>query len=390
MKRVTGGEQQPWVSNSPIDGDFYFSGLPKGAAGAAGAAPAAAPSVAAGEIELAYWNSIKNSSDVADFAAYLKKYPQGNFADLARNRISVLQPAPSPVSPPRERVVVATPPPRPPSTPAPAPGTAFRDCPGCPEMVALPPGRFMMGTAAAAARRERLLDRVGAMEQPQHAVTVQGNLAIGKFDVTREEFAHFVTATGYAGANGCYLWTVGDYAFDARKSWRDPGFAQTERDPVVCVNMQDVDAFIAWMVQTTGKSYRLPTEAEWEYAARAGTKTLRWWGNPIGSGNADCGGCGSRWDAKSTAPAGSFAANPFGLYDVLGNAWQWTADCWNNSYDHAPNDASVRVVSGQCGGRVLRGGSWVEVPRLVRAARRLRHPIPRRQNNVGFRVLRVQ
>src|SRR5262249_55972136 len=149
-------------------------------------------------------------------------------------------------------------------------------------------------------------------------------------------------------------------------------------EPAVCLNWYDAEAYLAWLnakvrrlhkIASRDGPYRLPSEAEWEYAARAGTVTARWWGNAIGTDNADCNGCGSRWDRVLIAPVGSFRANPFGLYGMLGSVWQWTDDCWNESYVGAPGDGRRRA-SGDCSKRVLRGGSWSSVPALVRSAAR--------------------
>ena len=144
----------------------------------------------------------------------------------------------------------------------------------------------------------------------------------------------------------------------------------------------------ALAVGEDGGSYRLLSEAEWEYVARAGTTTAYWWGNDIGRDRANCNGCGSRWDNRQTAPVGSFTANPFGLYDVHGNVYESVEDCWNRSYEGAPTDGSA-WTSGDCGRRVLRGGSWYGYPRFLRSALRLRHTSGDRISIAGFRVART-
>ena len=241
----------------------------------------------------------------------------------------------------------------------------FRECPECPEMVAVPAGAFTMGSP----RSER--GRFDA-EGPQHQVSVRA-FALGKYDVTNEEFLIFLRATAYQPAPCDRILGL---------VWRSPGHGLAyppgevapPRQPAICLNWHDAEAYIAWLngkarARAGSNPYRLPTEAEWEYAARAGTATARWWGEAIGQENANCNGCGSRWDGREIAEVGSFKANPFGLYDMLGNVWQWTADCWNESYVGAPRDGSA-WSAGDCGKRVLRGGSWANVPAFIRAATR--------------------
>ena len=157
---------------------------------------------------------------------------------------------------------------------------------------------------------------------------------------------------------------------------------------MVCVSWEDAKAYVAWLSGETGEAYRLLSESEWEYVARAGAKTRYWWGDDIGRNRASCDGCGSRWDGKQTAPVGSFPASPFGLYDVHGNAGEWVEDCWNGSYDGAPRDGSA-WTSGDCDDRVLRGGSWVNPPWGLRSARRDRFPTILGGDSYGFRVART-
>jgi formylglycine-generating enzyme required for sulfatase activity len=282
--------------------------------------------------------------------------PQNPFAD-----------APPPVKP--QNPFADAPPPAPPSVapqPPPAlaaPGQSFRDCPDCPEMVVVPPGQFMMGSDPSDK------DSYGD-ERPRHTVTLKNAFAVGQYHVMRAEYAKYVQAGGRAPLVDC------------------PIFAQTERDPVVCVSWDDAKAYAAWLSKKTGKSYRLLTEAEWEYAARAGTTTAWYWGDAVGLGNANCDGCGSRWDDNSTSPAGSFKPNSFRLYDMAGNAWQWVEDCYVD-YRNAPTDGSAAEAK-DCGRRVVRGGSWPDYPRGVRAAHRdgVNRPV-NRYGFIGFRVART-
>jgi formylglycine-generating enzyme required for sulfatase activity len=158
-----------------------------------------------------------------------------------------------------------------------------------------------------------------------------------------------------------------------------PEEVEPPRWPAVCLDWHDAQAYIGWLnararaahpgIKTTKGPYRLPSEAEWEYAARGGTTTARWWGNEIGSGNADCNGCGSQYDNHVLADVDSFRPNPFGLYGVLGTAWQWTADCWHPSYVGAPADGRA-WTTGDCAKHVIRGGSWDNVPLFIRSAAR--------------------
>ena len=266
-------------------------------------------------------------------------------------------------------------------------GQSFRDCSDCPEMVVIPPGSFLMGSDREEMIREQVPDNAANLERPQHTVRVLAPLAVGKFHVTRGEYANFIQETGHSTADSCLIFefTMGYRA----RTWRDLGFPQTERDPVVCVFWDDAKAYAAWLSSKTGHNYRLLTEAEWEYAARGGTSTARWWGNSngpywselndvcqhINAGDQSARplnifSVGCRDGFTYTAPAGSFDANPFGLYDMLGNAWQWVEDCWRPAYDGAPENAAIAVSEGDCQNRVLRGGSWKSGSWTLRAAAR--------------------
>jgi formylglycine-generating enzyme required for sulfatase activity len=243
------------------------------------------------------------------------------------------------------------------------PRDTFRECTNCPEMVVAPAGSFAMGSPATEAERY-----VG--EEPQHSVTIARQFAISRFALTFDEWDACV------GDGGCNGYKPGDQ-----------GWGRGRR-PVIYVSWDDANAYVAWLATKTGKSYRLLTDAEHEYAARAGTQTAYPWGNAIGNNNANCNGCGSQWDNKQTAPVGSFAANGFGLYDMMGNVWQWTEDCWNNGYNGAPGDGSA-WLSGDCSLRVIRGASWYQVPRDLRSANRNRWAPVMRDSSLGFRVART-
>jgi hypothetical protein len=223
------------------------------------------------------------------------------------------------------------------------------------ELVVVPSGEFDMGSNAK------------PTEQPVHRIRIQRNFAIGRRDVTFAEWDACVAA------GGCKF------------SPPDQGWGRGDR-PVTNVSWDDAKDFVAWLSKTTGKPYRLPSEAEWEYAARAGTTTPYWWGAEIGTGNAQCAECGASERGK-TEPVGSFRPNAFGLYDTAGNAAEWVEDCWNPSYRGAPTDGSAST-SGNCSLRVLRGGSFGDKASAVRSAARFRYDEDVRYFANGFRVAR--
>ena len=268
-------------------------------------------------------------------------------------------------------------------------GSVFRDCPHCPEMVVVPAGEFVMGSPTSEE------DRWGN-EGPRHGVTIGSSFAVGVYEVTRGEFERFVSSTGRSTGNSCWTWEDGEAIPRFDRGWWNPGFPQTDSHPVVCVSWNDARAYVRWLSGETGASYRLLSESEWEYVARAGTVTRYWWGADIGRNRANCNSCGSRWDFESTAPVGSFEANSFGLYNVHGNVWEWTQDCWNRSYDGAPDDGSAwesgedrSALDGGCSSRVLRGGSWYDNPGNLRAALRIEYFSGSRFFYLGFRVART-
>ncbi len=245
----------------------------------------------------------------------------------------------------------------------------FIECPECPQMVAIPAGKFLMGSPA---REPGRFDSEG----PQHAVKVKA-FALGKYPVTSAQFLTFLNITGYRPKPCNELLGLG---------WKQlhRGQAATPTDvepplwPAVCLDWKDAEAFVDWIniraraahpLLGNRNPYRLPSEAEWEYAARAGTSTARWWGEEIGTGNANCNGCGSKWDNRLLAPVESFAPNHFGVSGMLGNAWEWTADCWHPSYVGAPADGRAWTDS-FCIRRSIRGGSWNNVPIFIRSAAR--------------------
>ena len=228
-----------------------------------------------------------------------------------------------------------------------------------PEMAVIPGGSFQMGCVSG-------LDCQGD-EKPVREVRV-ASFELSTYEVTFEEYDRFVAATD-------------------RGSPGDQGWGRGRR-PVINVSWDDAVACTEWLAAQTGESYRLPSEAEWEYAARAGSARKYGWGNEIGRNRANCDGYGSQWDDKATAPVGSFSPDAFGLHDMHGNLWEWVQDCWNGSYQGAPPDGSA-WSSGDCERRVLRGGSWNNQPENLRAANRNRNTTGKRNNNNGFRVART-
>ncbi len=270
----------------------------------------------------------------------------------------------------------------------------FQECTECPVMVAIPAGTFTMGSPVNETGR---FDSEG----PRHPVTVRA-FALGKFDVTSEQFLEFLKETAYQPQPCDSLLDLG---------WRSPGkgiahppyVGEPPHWPAVCLNWSDAQAYIAWLNRKVREArpglvngagpYRLPSEAEWEYAARAGTTTARWWGDTLGHGQANCNGCGSDFDYRYLADVESFTANPFGLFGVMGNAWQWTADCWHDSYVGAPADGSAWMTGGDCSKHVIRGGSWDNLPIFVRSAARTGSKGESREYDYstlsGFRVART-
>jgi formylglycine-generating enzyme len=302
------------------------------------------------------------------------------------------------------------------------PGTQFQDCDLCPEMVVLPSGTFVMGSTREETNRSGMPELYAENERPMREVTFRKPFAIGKYEVTRDEYAAFVKATERTDNFYCRIYDdAGRYFVTTPgKSWRDPGFEQGGSHPVVCVSWHDAKAYADWIARKTGKAYRLPTESEWEYAARGGTTTGRYWGETAGpetceyanAGDQDAGDGPYKWgdptapvtyDLKGldrlvkcrdgyvfTAPVGKYKPNAFGLYDTLGNVWEWVEDCRHYGYKGLPADGSAFIVDGyECGGegmRVNRGGSWSHFPWGIRAAVRNVNEADSRFYTMGLRL----
>lgn len=275
----------------------------------------------------------------------------------------------------------------------PAGGTeTVQDCPDCPALALLPAGSFTMGSDGGPPATAR--------EMPARVVTLASPVALGVTEVTRSQFERFVAATGHVVPTGCFGWDGSRFGPLVDAGWHDAGFRQGDDEPVVCVGWNDATAYAEWLAATTGLPYRLPSEAEWEYAARAGTGAEWPWGdgspcdhanlhdtvgqaaNGLGIDPVDCGDGYAR-----TAPVGRFAANPFGLHDMLGNVFEWTADCWHDDYTGAPVDGSAWVEAG-CSRHVLRGGAWKDELDTVRAGTRVGLPADFRSQYFGFRIAR--
>ncbi|MDP6643024.1 MAG: formylglycine-generating enzyme family protein, partial [Rhodospirillales bacterium] len=299
-------------------------------------------------------------------------------------------------------------PPSPPPPREPAVGTVFRDCEGArvamagvspapgifcgPEMVVIPAGSFRMGDLNSGG-----YDR----EKPVHRVTIPRPFAVGKYEVTRGEFSAFVNDTGYSAGGDCYYWTGSKVEKSKSRNWRSPGFSQTDRDPVVCVSWDDAKAYVRWLSRKAGKEYRLPSESEWEYMARAGGTAKYPFGDSEGFlceyGNGADRSTGFEWKNKScndgygekTAPVGSFKPNNFRVYDTVGNVWEWVEDCWHDSYRGAPSGGDAWTTGGNCRLRVLRGGSWLNPPRILRSAYRNWDSTDFRNYYFGFRIART-
>jgi formylglycine-generating enzyme required for sulfatase activity len=243
------------------------------------------------------------------------------------------------------------------------PGSDFKECvTGCPTMVVVPAGKFTMGSPESEEGRDE-------NEGPQHEVTIAKPFAVGRTEVT---FAEWDTCVA---AGACLKAADNTWGRDDR--------------PVINVSWDDAKQYVAWLSRITGKEYRLLTEAEWEYAARGGAKTIYSWGDDIGKGNANCNGCGSQWGGKQPAPVSSFKANDFGLHDMHGNVFELVEDFWHNNYEDAPVNGSAWLQGGNPSIRVVRGGSWNIIPQGLRAAYRLGSATGLRVNLLGFRLART-
>jgi formylglycine-generating enzyme required for sulfatase activity len=368
--------------------------------------PAVAPGSLEAQKEEEFWKDAKAVGNRAAFEAYLDNYPKGRYAGLARANmerftdLATMQPKDLAeqwgTGAGQAKLESANS----------RPGRIIKDCADCPEMVMIPAGSFEMGSTAADIQRED-------DEGPVHEVRIGYSFALGKHELTRGEFARFVNASSYKTeaerSQGCSAWDGKAWAWDASKNWRNPGFAQTDSHPVVCVSWNDGQAYLTWLNEKVpGKAFRLPSEAEWEYAARAGQGAKRFpWGDDLNysqicdfANGMDATGKakvpGVPWTAAScsdsyayTAPAGSFKPNAFGLYDMHGNVWEWVQDVHHENYQGAPADGSAWVSGGNQARRVLRGGAWYFDPGFLRSADRNHGAPVNRSDFAGLRIART-
>ncbi len=370
-----GSEFELWESvkgsESPADFEGYLSRYPDGTH----AAEARSRRQALITADDAAYARAQSAGTVAAYGEYLQSYPAGRHADEAR-RLQEARAADL------------------------RPGQSFSDELGSggqgPEMVVLPAGRFRMGCVSGRDCEDN--------EMPVHEVSIAEPFAMSKYEVTRGEFGRFVAQAGYRTTaergRGCYVWDGSTVTEKSSARWNNPGFNQSDTHPVVCVSWDDAVAYAEWLSSETGKPYRLPGEAEWEYAARSGSRTKYHFGDAESqlcryANHADR-STNFSWRNEScsdgvserTAEVGSYQPNSFGLHDMHGNVWEWVQDCWNDSYVGAPSDGSA-WKRGDCGKRVLRGGSWSNAPRLLRSAFRGWFSTDSRDSIYGFRVART-
>jgi formylglycine-generating enzyme required for sulfatase activity len=416
VSRATSNEQVPSVSSSLVEefsfGERLVGGPDSDSLGPSATAPIAQPPdpcAAAAD----HWQGAEATGTLPAFEDHLARFSNCAFAEPARARIEEL----------KKKVAAVVAPVQPAVTPAPVqpavgifpshgvaplsiereralePKEVFKECDTCPEMVVVPAGSFTMGSRASEAGRS---DNEG----PQHGVKITKAFAVGKFHVTVDQFTAFATETDYDAGTKCHVFEGSSKLEEKQgRSWRSPGFAQTGAHPAVCLSWNDAKAYVAWLSRKTGKSYRLLTEAEWEYAARAGSTTKYSFGDDEKEScryvnGADQTAKSTIPEAKNwtiapctdgfayTSPVGSLLPNAFALHDMHGNAYQWLEDCWHTNYTGAPADGSART-SGDCNVRVVRGGAWWLRPSGLRSARRDWTRFDNRYAFVGFRLGRT-
>ncbi len=341
--RQRSADQVPRISDVSLEGPVYLAGLQPEPV-----PPTPGPSAV--QMESQAWTAAQRANSVAGYSAYLAEYPSGSYASAARVARAGLEPAPR-VAQAVQQVTpeLVSPQPRPLASTV---VSAAKDCAECPEMVVIPGGSFQMGSNE--------YDN----EKPIHSVSIK-SFALGKYEVTQGQWKAVM------GSNPSKFKDCGDTC------------------PVEMVSWDDTQQYIQKLNASSGQQYRLPSESEWEYAAKAGSTTKYFWGDSIGNNNANCDGCGSRWDNKTTVPIGQFKPNAFGVYDMHGNVWERVQDYYHNNYSGAPTDGNVWVSGGEQEFRVLRGGSWFDSPAVLRSANRNWLTPDFRNSNFGFRLART-
>jgi len=411
VKAASQGKQEPWMEGS-IEGDFCFAGCAGGASAVVNIAPAVAAPIANGlalddikknqairgqwdkwqQAMKADYDKVAALNAAADLqntawdrflASYTQNNPYSNEDETlrasAQSKKQSLQAQPKQAT----QVTAQT-------------ANTLRDCAECPEMVVIPAGSFDMGSPSYEGGR---LDDEG----PVHRVTIKKAFALGRTEITRGQFAAFVSETGYSTGDKCLTFEGGKAEERSKRSWRNPGYSQQDSHPAVCLNWNDANAYTEWLSHKTGKRFRLPTEAEWEFAARGNTTTARYWGNSLEQACTYANGMdttgkakvkGVTWEPLNcsdgftyTAPVASLKPNAFGLYDMIGNVFEWTADSYHENYQGAPTDGTEWQGDGVM--RVLRGGSWDVNAASLRAAYRVSDSPDVRLDVIGFRVART-
>jgi formylglycine-generating enzyme required for sulfatase activity len=278
-------------------------------------------------------------------------------------------------------------------------GSTFRECPDCPEMVVVPAGSYMMGSPHQEAGR-------GADEGPRRRVDIAAPFGVSRFEIGRAQYEAFLRATEHPVSGNCITdrRKQGDWKPDADTNLRDPGFPQADNHPVACVSWNDAKAYVGWLNSKTGGGYRLLSEAEWEYAARAGSTDAYPWGDKPSDGCAFMNGTDRTFRTKyralsyvqdlgcddgalNTAPVGSYRPNAFGIHDMIGNVGEWVEDCSAPSYEGLDSTPTPRA--GTCVKRVVRGGSWGTIARQLRVAERLNYAPTDADDSIGIRVAKT-
>lgn len=297
------------------------------------------------------WQLVANTNSPGVLQAFLGKYGTDPvFSGLANERLALL------IVPPKIEVP-----------------KGFLDCLDCPEMIKIPAGRFIMGAAPGEPGYD-------PMEGPQHPVSLEKDFAVSKFEITLGQFKIFAAETGYKTASSCLIWSGVAWNVTNGRSFLSPNFTTNDQQPVVCMSWNDATAYVAWLSSRTGEKYRLLTEAEWEYAARAGTS------NSFGA-NAEIQTTEAQYAARSPGEVGSFAANAFGLHDMLGNAWEWTEDCFLADYKNA-SPTGKPTLADKCK-RTYRGGSWANEMKDLRPGGRGFNAPEFRADVFGLRVAKT-